>query len=322
MERVVTDPGLVRDLRSSHYGEETDDGLELAPVEAAYLVEKGTLDGSPQDVLAEMAGDGFEARFLVYRDFRNRGFYLSPGGAAADFLVYPRGEHPGSSPAKFFVHVASERDPLPIAKMVRWVDHAANLNRTALLSLVDEEGDITHYELSEPSVEGDAEPGDAEADGRLVGDRVLTDETRLHEEEFYGQPLGDLVQLSITETHHLLDQNRLDLDVTEKEFNRAAAELEEEFNEKTRLYDELRDVGVVPKTGFKFGSHFRTYSYFDGLDDFPHAEKLIHALQPSHVFDPPEFSRAVRLAQSVRKEMVFASLEENIRYLHAERIRP
>lgn len=320
--RQVSDPGLVRELKKSCYGEETENGLELDPVEAAYLIETGKLDGSLEIYLAEQAGDGFEARYLVYRDIRSRGYYLSPGGAAADFLVYPRGGKPGDSPAKYFVHVASERQPLPLVRLLRKRDKATNLRKTPLLSLVDEEGDITHYELTQPKISGEAEGSGVEAEGRMVGDRVLTPETRLHEEEFYGQPLGDMVQLSLIEAHHLLKRRRLKLDIDKKEFDKRAEEIEEEFDEKIRLYDELRENGVVPKTGFKFGSHFRTYSYFNSLDDFPHAENLVHGLQPDHVFDPPELSRAVRLAQSVRKSMVFASLDEHIQYLGIQRVRP
>jgi len=321
MSRVVRDPGKAGELKSSHFGENTDEGLLLEDVEEAYLVEQGKLDGDLEQVMGS-GGEGFEARYLVYRDFRSRGFYLKPGGAAADFLVYPRGKGPGEAAAKFLVYALSERQGLPLAKVRRWTREASNLQRSSICSLVDEEGDITHYRVSRRRLKGTEEPLGFECSGTLLGDRVVTRETRLHEEEFYGQPLGDLVQLSLVEAHFLVEEGRLDLGVEESELVKRARAVEDDFDEKSRLYRELREDGVVPKTGFKFGSHFRTYSYFESLDDFPHAENLVHALPPEHVFEPPELSRAVRLAHSVKKDMLFASMGENIEYFHFERTRP
>ncbi|MBS1263489.1 MAG: tRNA-splicing endonuclease [Methanonatronarchaeales archaeon] len=321
MGRVVSDPGTVRELGEAFYGEETPDGLRLSGVEEAYLVEKGKLDGTLEEILAS-GRDQLEVEYLVYRDLRSRGFHLSHGGAAADFLVYPRGKGPGEAPAKLLVHAVSEREGIRLAEARRGVREAEALRRRAVYSVVDEEGDVTHYALSAPRMSGEHVEAEFSCDGTMLGDRVVTDEKRLHEEEFYGQPLGDLVQLSLVEAHHLLESGRLELDVPRREFLEQARALEEEFDDKSRLYGKLRSSGLVPKTGFKFGSHFRTYSYFESLDDFPHAEHLVHGLEPDHVFDPPELSGSVRLAHSVRKKMVFASMGEGLEFVGFDRVRP
>lgn len=321
MARVVTDPGLIDDFEGSFYGEETEEGLRLEDVEEAYLVEQGRLNGSFEDVLSS-GGGRFPVRFLVYRDLRTRGYYLKPGGEAADFLVYPRGEGPGEAPAEYLVHVVSERSEIPFGEARQWLVEASNLRREAVCSIVDEEGDITHYGLSDPVPGGEESEGAGSYEGVLLGDRVLARGKSLHEEEFYGQPLGDRVQLSLVEAHYLVERGRLELDVSPSELEERAVELEPDFHEKARLYRELRGNGAVPKTGFKFGSHFRTYSYFESLEDFPHAEYLVHAVRPDHSFEPPELSRAVRLAQSVRKGMVFASMGRDIEYLSFGRMRP
>ncbi|RLG36170.1 MAG: tRNA-intron lyase, partial [Candidatus Alkanophagales archaeon] len=63
-----------------------------------------------------------------------------------------------------------------------------------------------------------------------------------------------------------------------------------------------RERRLIVKTGFKFGSHFRVYERMEQ----PHSKYLVHVVPREHIFVKPELSRAVRLAQSVRKQMVFA----------------
>ena len=63
---------------------------------------------------------GFEFRYVVYKDLRERGYYVQPG--RPDFRVYPRGGHPGKSPAEFYVLVISERMPLPLQEIMQPVE--------------------------------------------------------------------------------------------------------------------------------------------------------------------------------------------------------
>ena len=117
MDATLTD-GVVRagtDARerfydSQGYGHPVDGGeLELAPVEAAHLLYRGDLaavDGQSFRTFLTSAAVS-ETAFLVYKDLRDRGFYLSPAreawttdgfalgeGASADFVVYPHGPDP------------------------------------------------------------------------------------------------------------------------------------------------------------------------------------------------------------------------------------
>ncbi|MEF8908147.1 MAG: tRNA-intron lyase, partial [Haloarculaceae archaeon] len=75
------------------YGRPDDGGVVLAPVEAAHLLFRGDLDSV---VDRRPAGNGrrldfptfldstavSEVAFFVYKDLRDRGFYLSPVDAA------------------------------------------------------------------------------------------------------------------------------------------------------------------------------------------------------------------------------------------------
>jgi tRNA-intron endonuclease len=58
------------------------------------------------------------------------------------------------------------------------------------------------------------------------------------------------------------------------------------------------------------------------LEKAPHSEYLVHTIPKDHVFLPPVLSRAVRLAHSVRKEMIFAYPNEGVRYLEIKRLKP
>ncbi|MDD4161971.1 MAG: hypothetical protein PHW87_05765 [Methanothrix sp.] len=48
----------------------------------------------------------------------------------------------------------------------------------------------------------------------------------------------------------------------------------------------------------------------------------MHTVSEDHVFLPPVLSRAVRLAHSVRKLMVFAYPSDGVRYLEIRRLKP
>ena len=68
------------------YGTPRDGGVELAPVEAAHLLFRGDLEhlldrrsgGEPLDFESFLASNAVsEVDFFVYKELRDRGFYLS-----------------------------------------------------------------------------------------------------------------------------------------------------------------------------------------------------------------------------------------------------
>jgi tRNA-intron endonuclease len=134
------------------YGTPRDGGVELAPVEAAHLLFRSDLEhlldrrsgGEPLDFESFLASNAVsEVDFFVYKELRDRGFYLSPtellagddadrrehygddadrrehyGDAdrreheatgAGDFVVYPRGDGPWDDTVAYRVWTVSER---------------------------------------------------------------------------------------------------------------------------------------------------------------------------------------------------------------------
>jgi tRNA-intron endonuclease len=88
---------------SRGYGHTRNGDLDLAPVEAAHLLNRGDIESVGGMNIRELLSGNTVSMvdFLVYTDLRDRGFYLTPARdgwvdapEGADFVVYPRGKGP------------------------------------------------------------------------------------------------------------------------------------------------------------------------------------------------------------------------------------
>jgi len=161
-ERVVTESSdKSKELfEQSRYGSVLNDGkLQLSLIEALYLLEKGRLvifDLRNKQILpdrflkkAQKHEPNFWVRYCVFKDIRNRGYIIKTAlKFGADFRVYDRGVKPGEDHAKWIVYPVHESSTLT------WYEFAAK-NRVAhstrkrlLIGIVDEEGDVTYYEIA------------------------------------------------------------------------------------------------------------------------------------------------------------------------------
>ena len=152
----------------------------------------------------------------------------------------------------------------------------------------------------------------------------------LQKQHLFGKPLDNMrLQLSLIEAAYLQEKNIIELRdslgehvLTPTEFSETATTVETDFPKKLAVYRHMRDAGMVVKTGYKFGNHFRVYKKVDASVGMKHSEFLVHAVDSNHVFNLPQLSRAVRLANSVRKQMVFAWQSDNdILYLELGRMK-
>ncbi|WP_348613610.1 tRNA-intron lyase [Halobaculum rarum] len=328
------------------YGRADGPDVTLARVEAAHLLYRGDLESVSGKNFRAFFRDsvasepGFAARFLVYADLRERGFYLAParagwpgsaggadgdagrdGSSDADILVFERGEKPGG-PVAHRVRVVGEREELTTADLV---------GRT--LAVVDEESEVSYFGCAAGGgFDGRTEydlPVDQEAD--LLDDRVVcwSPPAALYESAFYGQPVSgrddadvDALQLSLLEAADLAARGAVDLDA-DAVIDRGREVEGERFDRRLSVYRELRNRGVVPKTGYKFGADFRTYDAVESVADLPHSECLVRVVTPDHRFHPRELALDVRLAGGVRKRMVFALAgDDSNDYLTVERLTP
>ena len=341
---VVADKQAINELyKVGYYGRPKGNILELTLIEAAFLLYRNRidieLDGENLDFagffkIASMRQQHFELKYIVYKDLRERGLYVQPG--VTDFRIYPRGGHPGKTAAKSFVYVRTERIPMSLRDLMKSLNTASNVRKQMILAIVDEESDITLYEVNaiDPKGEMDEIYPDITAKATLLEERVIIWDreasSTLFKHGFYGKMLDEnRLQLSLVESAYLIENGVINVydrksdDIIDiKEFSKRASTIEPEFPGKCKVYKDLRNRGLVPKTGFKFGTHFRLYSQVKSLDRMPHSENLVHTISPDHKFALPVMSRAIRLANSVRKHMVFAvQSEKKVEYIDIGRIK-
>src|SRR4030065_2489123 len=142
---------------------QTGGSLKLDLMEAMYLVESGRLevqlDSAPKTAsellrIAHMSFEGFEIRYLVYRELRQRGYVVKLGHHPLDFRVFPRGGRPTKTPSKWWVAAISERSEFDIGRLLNDLDRTADVRKKLLLAVVDEESDVTYYEVHRISPKG------------------------------------------------------------------------------------------------------------------------------------------------------------------------
>jgi len=348
--RLDGDTVLVEDERAastlynkgSHGTPGTGGGLSLTLLESSYLLDVDRLnvedDLGGEITLEDLISSGgradpsFEVMYLVYRDMRERGYLVKPSTTAGvDFDVFPRG---GShkDPSRQWLLAVSERASFGTEPFLDMLHRAEKFSRRVLVGVVDEEGDVTHY-VAQLREMGGTLPG--EATGMLEGwafeDRVLAFDLEaagdLAPPGHLGRRQGDMHQLSLIESAHLLETGHLTLrdagtgqPMTEEAFMERVRGNRSDFDLRFKVYRDLREKGLVVKTGFKYGTHFRAY---DRDPDTEHAKFLIHAVPRDLETSWPELSRAVRLAHGVRKEMVFGAADAaGVEYLKLRRVRP
>jgi len=132
--------------------------LVLSLIEAAYLLEKGKLTilfGKkklvPEQFMkkASEKEDNFRIKSIVFSDLRERGYVVKTAlKFGADFRVYDRGVKPGDDHAIWIVY------PVSNSTKFGWSDFAAktrvahSTKKRLLIALVDEESDVTFYEIA------------------------------------------------------------------------------------------------------------------------------------------------------------------------------
>jgi tRNA-intron endonuclease len=310
---------------SRGYGRVRNGDLDLAPVEAAHLLYRGDIervDGMDFRTLLTSRAVS-EVAFLVYKDLRDRGFYLSPAREGwvenpegADFVVYPRGNGPWDDAVAYRIRVVGERDTVPAASL-----------GDCVLAVVDEESEITYLATERPDVSGTSDGTVPATEGELLAERVLCWDppSELYEQAFYGQLLDDAVQLSLVEAAYLAREGMLTVEGGAEAVVERGRDVEgDRFDRRLAVYSTLREAGVAPKTGFKFGADFRTYADVEDVDNLGHSELLVRVLPADHAFEPRDLALDVRLAHGVRKRMVFAltGANEEVHWLAVSRLTP
>jgi len=143
--------------KKRNFGEKVGDKIQYTLTEILFLVEKNKAEISSknkkiskQELIKKFQriDKKFQIKYPVFKNLREKGYILKTAlKFGADFRVYEKGSSPGKKHAKWIVFVDHE------SKKLTWHEFSAK-NRVAhstkknlLLAIVDEEGDITYYEV-------------------------------------------------------------------------------------------------------------------------------------------------------------------------------
>jgi tRNA-intron endonuclease len=143
--------------KKNSFGEMKDDKIQYTLCEVLFLVEKNKMDVlsknkkiSKTELMNKFKriDNKIQIKYMVFKDLRERGYIVKTAlKFGADFRVYNKGQKPGDEHARWIVFASHESQKLT------WHDFSAK-NRIAhstkknlLLAIVDEEGDITYYEV-------------------------------------------------------------------------------------------------------------------------------------------------------------------------------
>lgn len=157
--------------------------------------------------------------------------------------------------------------------------------------------------------------------GELIDSKIIVFDksSDLYEKGFYGKPLDGRLELSFVEALLLLKKEKIKVHKDKKEITfRAlydiAKGLDERFAERYRVYEDLRERGLLVRSGFKFGCDFRVYERGVKLIKGPKSQKehtkwIVFCVPEDYRCSFHELSRAVRLAHNIRARMLWAIVD-------------
>jgi tRNA-intron endonuclease, archaea type len=143
----------------SRFGELKNRKFRYSLSEALYLIDKGlmdVLDGRKKvmetDSFVKKAKKldlRFWIRYLAYKDMRSRGYIVKTAlKFGADFRVYDRGVKPGEDHAKWVMYAVHEGENFSWYEFSAKNRVAHSTKKNLLIAIVDDEGDVTYYNIN------------------------------------------------------------------------------------------------------------------------------------------------------------------------------
>ena len=144
-------------LKKSSFGEKNGEKIQYSSYETLFLVEKGKMEVSQKSkkIRKEELIKKFlkfdkkiQIKYSVFRDLRKKGYIVKTAlKFGAEFRVYDKGAKPGEKHAKWIVFTDHESKKLTWHEFSSKNRVAHSTKKNLLLAIVDEEEDITYYEV-------------------------------------------------------------------------------------------------------------------------------------------------------------------------------
>lgn len=352
-DKVVVEEDGEELFRSGGYGRFEDGKLYLTSFEAMNLVNRDKLEifDNGEELTREdfyhkacEEDKSFPDKLLVYQDLRKRGFMVRPAyNYPGDLRVYERGtsfEEGDSklSHVKWVMDVVRTTSSFSLKEKVDKIQNVRNIRAKLALGIVDEEGDVTYYRVDEENKLNSSEDMEVKEVDKATGylERevlVVWDEIdKIYEPYYFGKMRNERLELNLLEALYLKEKDRLKVkrkgeELSEKELREVAGKSDDEFEEKYKVYKDLRDKGFLVRAGFKFGTHFRVYDRGVELkkgakSPDEHTKWVVHAVPKDFAWSYPELSRFIRLALNIRSKPTLALVNKDKKYYRMVRIKP
>ena len=139
----------------SKFGKIEADFLHLSLIEACYLQEKGRLNIYEDDVECSIGylidlikQEGLYGKYVVFRDLKDRGYVIKTGFKyGSEFRLYERGGGPGEGHSDYLVKILFENYDIKALDFASYLRVSHGVNKKLLLAIVDEDFDITYYNV-------------------------------------------------------------------------------------------------------------------------------------------------------------------------------
>lgn len=156
----------------------------------------------------------------------------------------------------------------------------------------------------------------------IIWDHELGSE--IYQLGYYGKPVGIRkpksprfdrpLELTLLEAAYLLGERIIEINenetsLTQEEFLMTCRKRFSKFDDLYAVYKNLREKRYIVRPGLKFGTDFSVYRRGPGID---HSPFLISVIPRASKLEPIDLVRAGRLATSVRKRYVIATVLSDI----------
>ncbi len=142
----------------SRFGEMIEGKVHYSLSESLYLMEKRKMAlsvGKKQLTFeqflekAKRIDKKIQTKYFVFRDMRNRGYIVKTAlKFGAEFRVYEKGVFPGEDHAKWVLFPVHESQTLTWHEFAAKNRVAHSTKKNLLIGIIDDEGDVTYYEIA------------------------------------------------------------------------------------------------------------------------------------------------------------------------------
>ncbi len=156
-QACISDRTMIHELDQKGFGEIENEKLFLKSFETLYLLYTGRLilKKNKRQIdfdffigFCQKSDSEILAKFLIYRDLRNRGYVVKDGfGFGSDFRVYERG-HYGEKGAKFLIFGLNEGKQEKMGTLQKKIEEITQMGKESIIAVIERRGEVIYYKIN------------------------------------------------------------------------------------------------------------------------------------------------------------------------------